>query len=255
MSASRVNDTSAELDVTRPSEGTAVHISCGDSADRFHVAVSRPSVPAGVPVNPWNVLITGAGLLVGIAVLLGICAAFDRDLFLRALGVMTASVVGGRIPAILTGLELQLGAHTTAFLMMLINTAWLFIAFPLFVVFSQRVSRGKILSRFVASTADRASTQRQRIDRIGTWALPVFIWLPFPLTGAVVGAVIGLLMGMPHRRLMYLVVPSMWVGIFTWSVGFEHLIALTGHTGKIICWSVTGVILLYSLIARARQLA
>jgi hypothetical protein len=47
----------------------------------------------------------------------------------------------------------------------------------------------------------------------------------------------------------------MWVGIFTWSVGFEHLIALTGVTGKIICWAVTGAILLYSVIARVRQVA
>ena len=69
-------------------------------------------------------------------------------------------------------------------------------------------------------------------------------------TGAIVGSLIGLVLGIPLRRLMYLVILSMWSGIVMWTFGMEFVYLFAGTTGKIICYAVTAGVLGYSLALR-----
>lgn len=205
---------------------------------------------------PWElryVLAAGVLLLLALATLLALAVAVDRNLFVRAGAVIVASLVGGRMPAVLTGLEVGFHSTIIAALLMLINTGWLFVAYPLFVLFSKQLREFRLLGKMLSGTSDRATTQARTVQRLGTWALPVFIWLPFPMTGAVVGAAIGLLLGMPHRRLLYVVVLSMWCGILSWSFGFEQLFDLGGLTGRVACYVITAAIIVYSIVVRIRQ--
>lgn len=208
-----------------------------------------------LPLGLRYVLTTGVLLLVVLATLLTVAFIVDRDLFVRGGAVIVASLVGGRMPAVLTGLELGFHSTTIAALLVLINTGWLFIAYPLFVLFSRQLREFKLLGKVFSGTSGRATTQARTVQRLGTWALPVFVWLPFPMTGAVVGAAIGLLLGMPHRRLLYVVVLSMWCGILSWSYGFEQLFDFGGPTGRVACYVITAAIIVYSVVVRVRQVA
>jgi uncharacterized membrane protein len=173
--------------------------------------------------------------------------------FSRLVALLVATLMGGRISGILTGLELGLGPARTATLIGLLNTGLLLSVFPAFAGLSrQAVSRGP-LSRMFSTTQTRADAHARTLATIGTWALPVFVWLPFPLTGAFVGAAIGLLLHMPWWRLLAVVLGSMWFGIVTWTWGVDYLLLVSGPAGSVACWVITAAVVAYSLATRLRH--
>ena len=83
--------------------------------------------------------------------------------------------------------------------------------------------------------------------------LGFFVWLPFPGTGACVGALIGLVMGVPIGRLVTLLLGTMWVGVVSWTFGIDLFLTFTGTTGRIIAWGVTALLMLFAATTRWRR--
>jgi uncharacterized membrane protein len=200
-----------------------------------------------------GLLLTGLALTAALLCFLGVCLVLDPGLSIKLLAVTGATLIGGRTAAIVAGLEIGLTSTVIASLLILVNSAWLLVVVPLFSSIQSHVVEHRMLKRFFDSVSSRAATQHRLFDALGGWALALFIWLPFPMTGGLAGAVIGLLLGLGMRRLMLIVLPSMWAGIVCWTYGFEYLFLFTGTTGKVICYGVTGAILIWSLLLRFRQ--
>jgi uncharacterized membrane protein len=148
----------------------------------------------------------------------------QRESALEIVAVLTASIISGRTASILAGQELGLHPLSIILILSIWNSGVLFVLLPLIVDFSQDVLKGRFLGNMLDSTR-----------KYGPWGLPLFVWLPFPWTGALVGAVIGFLMGMSVKKALLIIVPSMVVGVVSWVFGFQYLFILTGVIGKIIC--------------------
>ena len=221
----------------------------GDDAPASEVTPKSP----GAPADPGALFLAGVVLALGVAGLVGAAAVVDRTLFAAILAVIAAAFVGGRIPGILTSLEVGFEPPMTVFLLILLNTTWLFLVVPLFIGLQQRFSGSRWTTRLVRSTRHQAEERVSIIDSLGSIGLPLFVWLPFPFTGALVGAVIGLLLGMSLRHVLWLVLASMWVGVITWTYGIEYVVLITGPAGKVAFWSVAAAFILYSLIRRPRE--
>jgi uncharacterized membrane protein len=172
----------------------------------------------------------------------------QRELALEIVAVITASIISGRTASILAGQELGLYPLSIILILSIWNSGVLFVFLPLIVAFSQDVLKGRFLGNMLDSTRKRAETQKSRISKYGPWGLPLFVWLPFPWTGALVGAVIGFLMGMSVKKALLIVVPSMIVGVVSWVFGFQYLFILTGVIGKIICVVLLVCMLLFPFL-------
>lgn len=195
-----------------------------------------------------RLFVFGVSLTFFILISLSAVLVVNQDLFLRVIGTILASVAGGRSAAILTGLELRLGAVSISIIVFLINLAWLCTLLPLLIAFYNNVTEIKFIGKFLYSTKQRAQAQKSKVALWGSWALPLFIWLPFPFTGSFAGAIIGFLLGIPMRRLLTIVIGSMFVGIVSWTYGFDYFIFLTGKTGKIITYSIIGGIIVHTFV-------
>ncbi len=176
----------------------------------------------------------------------------DPGLFQRILAVMAAAFFGGRMPGILAGLELGLGSLITSAVNIGFNTCWLLLALPFFQRAANKAGSSTLVRRFFRGAEDNARRQQERVGRLGTIGLIVFVWLPFPGTGAFVGALIGLIMGMSFGRLVPLLLVSMWVGVVSWTYGVEVIFLFTGKTGHIIAWVATAAFLIYAVVSRWR---
>ena len=108
------------------------------------------------------------------------------------------------------------------------------IVFPLFIEFRMRVREMKIVGRHFISTRATAEKQKKRVEKLGTWFIPFYIWLPFPWTGVLIGSVLGHLVGIPTKKILLIAVPSMLAGQISWVYGFESFFILTGTPGKIL---------------------
>lgn len=186
------------------------------------------------------------------AVALGVLWILDPALCRKILAVMAAAFFGGRMPGILTGLELGLGSALTSLVNIAFNTCWLLLLLPAFQRATAGAGSSELVRRFFSGAERRARQQTARIGRIGILGLVLFVWLPLPGTGAFVGALIGLLLGMPMVRLLPLLLVSMWVGVVSWTYGIDWIFLFTGKTGHIVAWVVTGICLLWACVARFR---
>ena len=216
-----------------------------------------PVEPASATVADRKIthILLAVGVLLAILNLaaLGVLWATDTALFTRVIAVLGAAYIGGRMAGILTGLELGLGNLVTSMVIILLNTGFLMLALPLF----QKVARSLNPPRWLASifrgSEQRARSQNQRLKSLGTFGLVLFIWLPFPFTGAFLGALIGLLMGISPVRLVPIVLVTMWIGVVTWTWGIDYIFLFTGTAGHVIAWGLTGAFLVYSVVIRLRD--
>lgn len=215
--------------------------------------MTRDSGRQGDRDEARRLLAVGLGLAGLEAAALLVLLAVDPATFGRIAAVAAAAFVGGRIPGVLASLELGFGVAATSGILIALNTAWLLIALPAFLGVSRWLAGSRLLAPLMAGTADRARAGTGWVRTFGSWGLPLFVWLPFPLTGALIGAVIGLTLGIPLRRLVVLVLSSMWLGVSTWTVGIEYLYLFSGPAGRVACWAVAGAALLYSVLQRFRQ--
>ena len=184
---------------------------------------------------------------------LGVLWVTNPAVFARVMAILGAAYVGGRMAGILTGLELGLGNLTTAMVIILLNTGFLLLALPLFQMATDRFNPPGWLASFFRGAEQRARSQNTRLQSLGIFGLVLFIWLPFPFTGAFLGALIGLLMGVPMVRLVPIVLGTMWIGVFTWTWGFDYIFLFTGTAGHVVAWALTGAFLVFSVVTRLRD--
>jgi len=201
-----------------------------------------------------RILLTMGGLVATLNLAaLGFLWVADPTTFARVMAVLGAAYVGGRMAGILTGLELGLGNLITSMVIILLNTGFLLLALPLFQMATERFNPPRWLASFFRGAERRARSQNRRLQNLGIFGLVLFIWLPFPFTGAFLGALIGLLMGIPTVRLVPIVLVTMWVGVLTWTWGIDLVFLFTGTAGHVVAWAFTGAFLVYSVVIRVRD--
>jgi len=183
---------------------------------------------------------------------LGILWFVDPELVGKILAVMAAAFFGGRMPGILAGLELGLGSALTSLVNIAFNTCWLLLLLPAFQRATNRAGSSKFVRRFFSGAEQRARSQTEKVGRLGTLGLILFVWLPLPGTGAFVGALIGLILGMPLVRLLPLLLLSMWIGVVSWTYGIDWIFLFTGRTGHIVAWVLTVLLLVWAFVSRLR---
>jgi len=186
---------------------------------------------------------------------LGLCVLFVLlpRLAAKIFAVVLSTAVGGRALAIATGLAVGLDAGSIILILSLFNVMWILIFYAVTVSAYANLVASPFLQRVVRPTTRVAERQRENLRGWPALGLLVFIWLPFPWTGAAVGSMIGFLLGMPSGRVMCVVLPAMLFSVVTWTVGFEYLFLFEGTAGKVVAVSLLLLILLAALWGRSRN--
>ncbi len=152
--------------------------------------------------------------------------------------------------AIPAGLGLGFRAPELICFLSFFNLMWLLLLYSLVIKLSDRVAGHKLVGQMVRDTHAIAHRQKGRVGRFGMLGLAVFVWLPFPWTGPLVGAIVGLLMGMSTERIMFVVVPSTLLGITTWTFAFAHLFDLMAQLEQWFSAALAACIILLALLLR-----
>lgn len=201
-----------------------------------------------------NIFRFGVVLLIGQAVFLVVVALVRPALFGKLVALISAILVGGHLGSIPAGLAMGFRPGEVICFLCLFNLMWLLLLFSVVVRLSGRVTNRGFVSRMVQDTHRIADRQKKRVGRFGMLGLAVFVWLPFPWTGSLVGSVIGLLMGMSIERIMLVVVPSMITAITTWTLGFAHILNLMAHIKKWFSPALAACLILLALLLHLRRL-
>ncbi len=130
----------------------------------------------------------------------------------------------------------------------IVETIQVLIVYPLFVLSWNNLVEVRRMRRVLAGMRRSAEASQARVARYGMLGLFAFVFLPFWMTGPVVGAIIGFLIGLRPRQILVTVLAGTYAAVLVWAVFFERLNAWLADYGR---YAVFGTVVLLAVAALA----
>lgn len=105
----------------------------------------------------------------------------------------------------------------------LVETIQVLVVYPLFVLSTRQLIQLHTLKPFITRIQHAAESQRGWVRKFGIAGLFVFVFVPFWMTGPVVGAVIGFLIGLRPLVNITVVLVSTYIAIGIWALLLNEL--------------------------------
>ena len=170
-----------------------------------------------------RLLMAGVALAFIYAFWLGIKMLFSPEDSQVLVGMTATQIIFGRAAGMAFGYSLDL-KHTTVIPMcIVIETISVLIFYPLFVFSWRQLLVINWLKNIFERIRNAAEAKKGIVQRYGIIGLFVFVWIPFWMTGPVVGCVIGFLLGLRLWVIMTAVLAGTCVAIIGWAFFLRQL--------------------------------
>lgn len=189
-------------------------------------------------------------LVIGLIILLfevtslALLFAADSRTALKILSMISACHIGGRLAFIGAGFELGFTALPLMLIIVVHNSAYVILTYSIFLLLSERINKLK----FIQNIHEKVQENRKLRSKWNIFSIAFFVWIPLPMTGAVVGALIAFFEGFDERRTMSIVLPSMWFGVVSWTLAFDQLYHLLHAFNPKLTLGLTFLLLLLPLL-------
>ena len=202
----------------------------------------------------------GHVLIVGIAMALLYFLWLSLELFTNPggfqtlLGMTATEVVFGRIACMGFGYSMEIGHSRVILISMLLETILVLVFYPLFVFIWQQLLVIRWLKRLSEHTYKAAERHKDKVRKYGIIGLFMFVWLPFWMTGPVVGCMIGYLLGMRIWVNLVTVLTGTYIAILGWAYLLhnlhQHTLSYSSYAIVIIAALAAATVLTWTLRQR-----
>ncbi|MBZ0133844.1 MAG: small multi-drug export protein [Rhodocyclaceae bacterium] len=127
---------------------------------------------------------------------------------------------------------------------MLVETLHVLVFYPLFALSWQHLFELPALKSFVARMHEAAELRGGMVRKFGIAGLMVFVFVPFWMTGPVVGSIIGFLIGLRPWVNLTIVLLSTYVAISLWALLLNELSAWAATFNRLAPWALLVAIVL-----------
>lgn len=169
--------------------------------------------------------------------------------------MMTLAEIGpGRAAAMTLGYTNGMSHATVVPVVMVLETILVFLFYPLFVFTYNNLLTARRLRKTIEQVRAAAERHKDKVQKYGIIGLFTFVWLPFWMTGPVVGCVIGFLLGLRTWVNMVTVLAGTYVAILGWGLFLnefqERLAAYGRYAGLGIVLLIVGILFLLQRMHR-----
>ena len=204
-----------------------------------------------------HVLITGIALTLLHFLWLAFVLFTHPGQFQTLLGMTATEVVFGRIACMAFGYSMGMPQSQIILVSILLETILVLIFYPLFVFIWQQLLMIRWLKRLSERTRKAAERHKDKVRKYGIIGLFTFVWLPFWMTGPVVGCMIGYLLGMRLWVNLVTVLTGTYIAILGWAYLLHHLhqqtLSYSSYAIVIIAAIATAIVLTWTLRQRFSQ--
>ena len=180
------------------------------------------------------IFLIGCCLLTIELILFALFGHYIPELKENFLSIIVADILAGRGASISIGLNLGLSNFMVISISVLFNIALFFIFYPLIIYFYGYLIEMKFIGKIFGSVKHKAQKHQSKIEKWGALGIVFFVWIPLPSTGALIGAIIGGLMGMRTITIIWVVILGIISSTISWAFAFDYLFKITEGAGKII---------------------
>jgi uncharacterized membrane protein len=167
------------------------------------------------------------------------------------LGAMTAlNLVVGRAAGMSFAYAAGLDHAVVVPANMLVESIQVLLVYPLFVLSWRHLLEIRSLNRFMNRMHNTAEAHRPFIRSYGVLGLFVFVFIPFWMTGPVVGSILGFLMGLRPWINITVVLGATYVAIATWAVLLHGLRGWAATYNQYAPFGLAAALVLIVLLGR-----
>jgi uncharacterized membrane protein len=163
--------------------------------------------------------------------------------------ITVTNLIFGRAAGMSLGYAVGFGHLLVVPLNMFIESVLVLIFYPLFVLSWRSIVVSRRLGGFMKRVRRTAEKHEAIITRFGIIGLFAFVWLPFSMTGPMVGCVIGYMMGLSIRVNLGIVITSTCLAIVGWAFFLrEAMERLAGYSTYAPITIVTTIIAIMAIL-------
>jgi len=133
-------------------------------------------------------------------------------------GMSATNILFGRAAGISFGYSFELSNVLVICTNIIIETILVLIFYPLFVFSWRSILVIKPLRRIMERTSIAAETHQDSIRKYGIIGLFMFVWIPFWMTGPMVGCAVGYLLGFSPWKNLTIVLSSTFMAVVCWAL-------------------------------------
>ena len=190
-----------------------------------------------------------AGILMFLAFFMIIVGVymFSAD---KANDLMVMSITNfffGRAAGISYGYTVEFSDRVIILMNMMIEFIMVMITYPLFVFSWNKSLNVKFLRHFFITVKRQKLKYKSYFQKYGVYGLFLFVWFPFWMTGPVIGAIIGFLIGIKHYVTMIIVLSGTSLAIVIWTYFLKELILLLNQISANAPYIVLGIFIVIAL--------
>lgn len=207
---------------------------------------------ASRPGGSFEERIFGAGLVIAVLFVLWIGASvlWMPGQTPSILAVTGAHIAVGRAAGIYLGLTTGLNLAIVLMINFIIDTLWVLLMYPIVIFTMKRLLSFGWIEQSVRKIVDAAQKRRALIDRYGVAGLFVFVVCPLPMTGPIVGGVIGNLIGLSDWTNIGVILSATYVSLALWAVILVGLYRQLEGYGSIAVASVLVLLIVVGMLGK-----
>ncbi len=204
--------------------------------------------------------VEGCLLLVGVGIsfiyILWLIIAFNfwPEKTQAVIGMTSTQILFGRASAMAFGYSVGLNPPLVITLNIIIETVLVLIFYPLFVFSWRHILVVPFLKNTLGRLHKAAELHKDKVHRYGFWGLLLFVWFPFWMTGPVVGAIIGFLLGFSAPVTIFVVTAGTCAAVFCWAILLhgihEKIAAYSPYATFVLVLILIGVVLIGHFLHR-----
>lgn len=156
----------------------------------------------------------------------------------------------GRGVAIAKAVEMGMRPGWILFLATYVDAVTVFLCYPVLILACRNLLEGRPVNRRVRGIIDAAEKNVGRFSKCKIAGIFLFVWLPFFMTGVVVGAVLGYLLGLKTWTNMATVVAGTMTAALCWLHTYGPLYGWLSRIHSEIPAAFTGLLIVTLLLHR-----
>ncbi|RXK16896.1 hypothetical protein CP985_01695 [Malaciobacter mytili LMG 24559] len=163
-----------------------------------------------------NILLFGLVLIICLTLFIIFTYIVDTSLANKLTAIIASNLFVGRVPALSLGYASGLSHFFVISINILTELILVTILYPLFIYSFKGILKIKLLESFFEEVKQKKLQHQDKFEKYGKIGLFIFVFIPFWMTGPIVGAIIGYLIGLKHFTIMFIVFIATAIAITLW---------------------------------------
>lgn len=208
-----------------------------------------------------KVFTTSEGFILLISIFIALCLAIfiiiyyfiDPSFANKVTGIIFTNILVGRVPALSLGYAANMSSFEVISFNVIAEMMLVTLLYSLFVFSYNGILKVKTLEAFFSKVEMKKEEHKESLQKYGRLGLFIFVFIPFWMTGPIVGSILGFLIGMRHLTVISIVFLATIISMTLWGLFLQEIIDFIIGFDIRLLWSLIFILVLVFIIVKLKK--